>query len=369
MCKILIMAGIKKETSVNAWKFAKAMAKPMSYANTDGLGYSAITADGKLFGERWLTNGDAFAEDLPVPKLNPLDEAMFSVLADAIDGKLPELPAPRTFGEYNYYGEVDRSKAVAITLHTRMATTPKGMLNTHPFTDDDVTVSLIHNGIIRNADDLGLNYSTCDSESILIQYMKKDVKSDPNNFQEVATALEGYYACGVLTNTENGPILDVFKGNTASLYAAYIKELDIFVLSTSDTDIKNVCKDLGFTMGDAWKIMEGKFIRVNAITSKTISITPFKVGQSWKTTQHFPHNSHSSKTLTTGTGDGTGTIIDASRGNVQVYPFGRRKTNTPIPSADMHYFKQGKFSCVALTEHEVQEEIMNHERQFAGGRY
>jgi predicted glutamine amidotransferase len=358
VCKVFLIAGIKPKTAKNAWKFAEAMAKPMSQANDHGMGYAAITKDGNLFGERWLNNAEAFQ-----PRVAPedLDGKVFSTFGDAIDGTKKE---PPQLGEYNSFGDIDKERAVAITLHARFATTPRGMMNTHPFVDEGV--SLIHNGVIRNAERLNLNkISTCDSEAILRLYLDKNVKEDPNNFQAVADAMEGYYACGVLTNTETGPILDIFKGNNAFLHATFVKELDTYVLSTSEYDIKNTCKDLGFTHSEIYKINEGKFIRLNAVTHQNISITPFKVADNFTNysnySSRFPNHHTSTKTDAIGTGD-TGVFDATKEGMPKVYPLNSRR-NTEVPQHLMDYFN-GKSTVYSLTERETQEIIAYQERLF-----
>lgn len=358
MCKVLLIAGIKPETSENAWKFVEAMSRPMSAHNRDGLGYSAITADGKIFGERWLNNNEAFVDVEEIKKSREgLDEELFTELGDAVEGPKKTF----TVGEYNSFGDVKREQAVAITLHTRMATSAKGMVNTHPFVKDGV--SLIHNGIIKNPEDIGLEMSTCDSEAILQTYLQENVAADPANFQACADKLVGYYACGVLGNTGIGPTLDFFKGNHASLFSAKVKELDAFVISTNDDDIRNVCRELGYTMGEVYRIMEGRFIRLNAVTGKMHSVTKFTSGPTYvqaKTPSYNYPQTANSVTPTTSLGD-TGKV-----GMGKVYPFEKNKKNTDIHPTFMNYFR-GEARTYALSEREVQEEIMFHEREF--GRY
>lgn len=356
MCKIFLVAGVKPSTADKVWKFAETIAKPMSRANTDGLGYAAITDEGHLFAERWLNNDNAFTSK---DDSDLVSENYGSAVS-----------APSKVYEYSNHGIVEREKTVAITMHTRWATTPKGLQNVHPFILDEV--SLIHNGIIRNTNDFKL-ISTCDSEAILQSYVKQEVWSDPNKFQDAADMLKGYYACGVMFNTTAGPILDIFKANGASLYVAYVKELETFVHCTSDDDIKSVCRELGYSCGPMHTLHPNKFIRVNAATGKTISITDFKPGGEYETYNnhsysHHGVNDHSyfnrnpQHTHTPQTGSSSGTSVKnppAIIGRENVIPWDKKKSNTKVSRELMDYYRSRPMSCVKLSDREVQEEIHN----------
>lgn len=360
MCKIFLVAGIKPTTAEKIWRFTQAIGKPMSKQNTDGLGYGAITSDGKLFGERWLSNDHAFKtqNESDVTDLN---------YEGAVDIK------KETF-ESNSYGEVDRMKAVAITMHTRWATTPKGMMNTHPFVLDDV--SLIHNGVIRNYEEFKLK-STCDSEAILHAYVQNKVWETPDNFQAAADMLRGYYACGVLVNTDQGPYLDIFKAHHASLYVTYIQQLETWVHCTSDDDIKATCKEFDYNHGPMYSILPSKFIRVNAITGKTISIIGFTPSVDYAHTQWNGYNhpsqyrtSQDGKSGQTAITEGTTKLLGTKTEEVNrnnILPYGKKKENTNCSPGLWEYFKSGKATCTALSDREIQEEIMNTERTM--GRY
>jgi len=98
----MIIPHVNNETRDNAIKFTEAMAKVMSEdkSHQDGLGYAAI------------------------------DSHQFN---------------------YNKFGDVRLDDMSAITLHTRLATSGKGLLNCHPFIENDTSV--IHNGMISKAFD------------------------------------------------------------------------------------------------------------------------------------------------------------------------------------------------------------------------
>jgi predicted glutamine amidotransferase len=341
MCKVFMVAGVKPSTVEKVWKFTQAIAKPMSKFNSDGIGYAAITADGKLFGERWLNNNHMFKK-----QDDGNDKMLVDMFGDAIEGKTDAF-------EYSSFGEVDHSKMVALTLHTRMATSPKGLLNTHPFVYDNT--SLIHNGVIRNTEDFNFTLSTCDSEAILISYLKQEVKKDPANFDKAAKMLRGYYACGVLTNTEEGPILDIFKSG-ARLHIAYVKELETWVASTDDDDIKNTCKDLNYSMGNLFTVLNGKLIRVNAVTGKEKSITKFEMSSENYYSGNYSSGNHY-------------TPSKNPPNSANVLPWGKRRSNTQISEHMMDYFRSGVRSCTRLSDRDIQEQIMEQERLYGESRW
>lgn len=266
MCKVMIMAGIKPETREAAWSFIKEMAKEITPGNVDGLGYAAMSETGELFGERWHHNSEAFTvRETAVPVL-PFEQRLLSTYKGAIKRRLS--PA-----KYNKFGSVCEN-ITAITLHSRMATSGKEFVNTHPFVVGET--SLIHNGVIRNASSLEMKQSTCDSETILNLYVKHKVFNQPEAIQRVAKKLLGYYACGVFSNSKKqGRILDIFKCDSANLAAAYVKELGTVVFSTRVDDIKSVCARLGFTVEHEFLFASETLLRLDALTGEVLQSVKF----------------------------------------------------------------------------------------------
>lgn len=257
MCKVFVAAGINDTNRDKMMALVREMAKEMSTGNRDGCGYAAIDMEGKLFGERWLENSQAFTN---------VNEAL--QFGDAVEG----------IGEYNKFGDVSLGKMAAITLHTRMATSAKGMANTHPFVYEEDDTSLIHNGIIDNDKDFKLKVSTCDSEALLQAYLQNEVNKSPPMVSEMAKMVYGYYAAGVFSRDADGNrILDVFKGGYASLIVAYIYELDTYVFTTSEPDLTSACRKLNLTPGKAYTVKEGHLLRFDPFTSKVIVRDQFVV--------------------------------------------------------------------------------------------
>ena len=284
MCKVLMINGIKKTKMKETIDFIKLMGKEMSWSNKDGLGYAAVDSSGNLFGERWLYNETAFTTTAPVKAVPKADKRIIETFPGLIedlkkeDEKLPF--------EYNSFGTVNLEDMLAITLHTRMATSEKGIKNCHPFVNGGV--SLIHNGVINNCEEIGMPTSSCDSEAILTSYVENNVMANFENVHAVAKDLKGYYVAGLLSYDENNiVVMDILKGNNDNLNLCYITELETFVFTTSETDVKDVCKKLGFTMESANSVKGDMAVRVDVATGQLIDMIKLKTNVS-----HYGANTH-----------------------------------------------------------------------------
>lgn len=265
MCKIMAIAGITEKTKGHAWEWAYASAPfMMEMGNRDGFGYACQTEDGNLYGERWLNPEDVFKGGTELSAAEQEVQAMFL-------GALESHAA-----NYNSFGDEFRDKSpVSMMLHSRLATTPKGLSNTHPFIRDNI--ALIHNGQIRNLSELELRTSTCDSEAILNNYIDNDVQKHPKNIEELSRDLLGYYGCAVMGNDADGPYVDVFKDTGAQLCVARIKELDTLVFCTTASVIADTAKKLNWTVEYYLAVRPGYLMRLDSATGLVRSITPFDV--------------------------------------------------------------------------------------------
>lgn len=309
MCKVFIMSGIKPETNTKAVALMKAIAPLMSTANRDGLGYAAIDGQGNLFGERWFKNDTAFK----VVEDNVSDYELINALGSAVTVEDSGNTIIKD-DEYNSFGRVDLTKMVAVTLHTRWATSAKGFQNTHPFVDTNMDTSLIHNGVIRNDSEFDLKLSSCDSESILISYLRNQVNIDTESVQSMANELIGYYACGVFSRDGNGArILDMFKANGASLSGVFINELGIYVYSTSAKDIKDAAEKVGLTTGLTFTLNAGHLLRFDPITGTLIKKEAFAEGKEWTHTSNYSGSNYKSDYYWRGRGGNVeSNVVDAT---------------------------------------------------------
>jgi hypothetical protein len=268
MCKVVIIPAIKQPAKTA--KFIETIAKEISVGNTDGLGYAAVTDKGDLYGERWLVNSTAFHNRIPDMY------KMFSGLSTSnVSGDVPD--------NYNSFGVVGKSleDAKAITLHTRYATSSKGFQNTHPFVDGDT--SLIHNGIISNTEDFNFKLSSCDSEAILISYLKHDMNKDLSKAVDVAKDLTGYYVAALFSRDAAGNrVLDIMKGNNESFNCVWVNELETYVFASSEKDIQSACKELGYTYLPAIKFKDGLAMRLCPFTGELLGSVEFTPGARYK---------------------------------------------------------------------------------------
>lgn len=239
--------------------------------DNDGLGYSALDKEGKLFGERWLNNRDAFEERFKV-----LDQE--SDLVKGFGGmvKLKEESKYNSFG----IGMAGLEELTAITLHTRNATSERGFKNTHPFVSGQT--SIIHNGTIRNAKNLKLEMSTCDSESLLHVYLHHKVNEDLTQLDVALQRVVGTYAFAVFgLDGEGKRILDVVKDDRQDLTMAFVKELNTYVLTTSYDQLVTACKSIGFTIIGVYSVTEKMAARINPITGECLQTTTINPRPSW----------------------------------------------------------------------------------------
>ncbi len=275
MCKVFMISGIKKDKQILAKKLVFEMSKIISRSETDGIGYAAITKTGKVYGEKWLKNEDAFIVK-ENPPINPIVDYMRTYFGET--AKFIKEPVQDEI--YCQFGDnSDIENTVAVILHARKATFgSKSVVNTHPFyflapPNADLGVvdtALIHNGSIYNHEHLKKVMSTCDSEVILHEYLDFQMNYNPWAMPELARKLAGEYAVGVLTSVpyDDGtimPVLDIFKSNK-DLCAMYVPELETVVFGTSEYNLEEGVKSAGMTPTIVMSINNGFLMRFNAIT-------------------------------------------------------------------------------------------------------
>lgn len=253
----MAIAGIKKDKEKILWEFLMKASPFMSANDKDGIGYAAIGPKG-IWGERWRYPGMAWLKESRKP-FTRRDAELQSKFGGNLEADI----------QYSAFGTGGAGQGnTAVIYHSRFATCDKTMDNVHPFVRDNV--AMIHNGVIRNAEELQMLKSTCDSETILNEYCDFDVTNDPDKIQEMAKKLRGYYGCAFLTMDKNNKsYLDIFR-HSAWIYASYVEQLGTVVYCTSDDIIKNACKEMKFNYGHMFKLKEDMFIRIDAVTGVPI---------------------------------------------------------------------------------------------------
>lgn len=287
MCQISALAGIKKGNLAKVEKLVKALAIEMSKSEKDGLGYAAITKDGQIYGEKWLNNDDAF-KVTENPEIDPLIEKMEEVFGAGAKFKTEPIKEDiyTAFGDHGL-----KNHTVAVILHSRKATQgEKSLDNVHPFViQNDASepeTALIHNGTINNHEQLTKTMSTCDSETILHEYMKESLYYNPWGIETVAKRLRGEYAVAVLSSidvskTETKPILDIFKSNK-DLYVGYVPEIETLVFCTSEWTLERAVKEAEMTVKYIMKLEDGFYWRFDATTGERCEdMIKFELSNKW----------------------------------------------------------------------------------------
>lgn len=264
MCRLAIMPFIPAGKEKESWELAQALSPYLTEKNQDGFGYMALGTNG-LFGERWLDTEDAWTIPPAIPaKLKGLE----SILIDRR-------------ATYNSFGRITR-RVYSMALHARMATCGYGLANVHPFISKNARIGVVHNGMITNADLIGLGASTCDSESIVTGYIKYDIADSLPSLRRLVDDMEGWYAVAAFSQDKaNAWHLDVFRDARAALHAAYIPEADLTVLVTDPDHILGACDDLGWKAPTTIAVKNNVAIRFNpmtGVTQSTIKIEPNVLG-------------------------------------------------------------------------------------------
>lgn len=258
MCKVFSMVGINDQNRKQAIQILKAVKRPMCAIEKDGFGYAAITKDGNIFGEKWLSVDSAFMDNSSYT-LGESERFMFENYDDFLFYE----------EKYQSIGEIDLDNAVTIIAHSRMATTgAKTIQNVHPFFYDNT--AFIHNGMVYNHKQLKKKISENDSETLLHQYIDFEIKDNPDNIEFALSEVDAYFACMALSNNEkDGPILDIFK-TEAFLHMFYLPDLKILCFTTKPETILAEIHKLKIRFTKPFEVLDDSFLRINPITAKPI---------------------------------------------------------------------------------------------------
>lgn len=272
MCKILVIPSVHKSKSAEAYSLLKASRPFLTATDSDGFGYAAV-ANNQMFGENWLDPSDAF-ENKGTDVTEIMDKQLLQRYGSMVDKTLK-------LSRYRHYGTQTASLAVkeatAFLAHARYSTCAKNIQNTHPFYRGNT--ALIHNGVIENSYQLTNITSTCDSETILNEYIDSKVRQAPMRIQDVASRLEGWYAVAILTQTQGRWVVDIFKESQSSLICGFVKELDATVFCTTESILKGAVKAVKMTLSSVFKVKAGIMVRTDVESGKVTANIPFTPNQ------------------------------------------------------------------------------------------
>jgi len=257
-----MVPSITSETRTKSMELIAKMSDIMTRdkSHRDGTGYAAIDSEGRLFGERWLKFDDAF-------KSRQEHSDKDGQTIGKYQGFLKKEKV------YNSFGEVNLDDIRSITLHTRLATSSKGIVNCHPFVENDTSV--IHNGIIYNSALMRQGYSTCDSEAVLTSYNDNNVGSDFELFTKVGASLTGYYALGIYSRDFKGRrTLDIVRSMSADLIAAQIEGVGL-VFTSLQSQLASACLELKITIESIYEVERGAIVRIDPLTGEVSGTQDF----------------------------------------------------------------------------------------------
>lgn len=255
MCKILAMAGIRKDLSQLAWDFVSYASNEMTKEDRDGFGYAALTPGRDLFGEKWTDVEKRFLPNSFIDEPGVYKTPFFDAVTP------PE--------DYVRFG-VKETRISAIIAHSRLATCGRELENVHPFVRNGI--ALVHNGIIFNTLEHEKVVSSCDSESLLTLYLQEDVRNAPAKIQAVSNELVGSYAAAVLHSDG----LDVFRNSMAELVVAWVEELKTWVFATTKEILEAGAHGISSTLGPVLRINPGHLLRLHPLTGKVVAHERFE---------------------------------------------------------------------------------------------
>lgn len=190
------------------------------------------------------------------------------------------------FAEASRIGPAVIDKPVsALLLHSRYATSAKGLRNNHPHCDTldptrAIEAGIVHNGVLETPEG-ALRNTLCDSEQIVWAYDETGAVRDASQTPSMVRALgAGYFAIGAVLRQASGKYLvDIVRDDQASLSALYVSELDAVVFATAPSNVIRACKRLHWKRPIVADVRENVFFRTDPITGRVVAsgtVTPNK---------------------------------------------------------------------------------------------
>lgn len=219
MCKIAVFTNVK---NLNLKEKINSIGNTLLKLEDDGFGY-ALQGEQGVFGEKCVAKTFASRlwakETVKLPIVKPTYEKF---------GTISQLTGPGIF-------------------HGRTSTNVKGLLNCHPMQRDGW--NLIHNGVVG---DIGPEYEKTtqnDSEDVLFRLIE--------GIDSVEKHLEGYYAFAAIDPHGR---LHVARDAMASLFIAWSKVYESYVIATTAELLKSLNRTLKAKLGPIDEIYQDKYM-------------------------------------------------------------------------------------------------------------
>jgi hypothetical protein len=165
-------------------------------------------------------------------------------------------------------------------MHGRTATNGNFIENTHPFYSVNGD-AFVHNGIIHNTNDWDFTLdSDNDSEILANMFWKFGIDFVGEN-------TDGYYA---FMNIDKDGVMHIVKDNRANLHMAYIKEIESYIVATTDCMIELLCKMMDWEQSTICVINDCCYIQIkgNEVLSwKTFEKAKSTTVMSYRQSQAF----------------------------------------------------------------------------------
>lgn len=206
MCKIVLLTNASK---VNVKRTSEIIGNILLETERDGFGYAVQGKDG-VFGEKTIAKSFQSRLGMRLKTPNSIIKAYYS-----------------SFGKQS-------APIGPMILHGRISTNEPGLINTHPMIIDNNY--LVHNGVVTDHGPSYVKQTSNDSEDVLRRFL--------NGTNEVEKYLSGYYAFGCIDSNKQ---LHVVRDNIATLFVAWINEIESFMFATTPDLIDDVCDDMQWT--------------------------------------------------------------------------------------------------------------------------
>jgi hypothetical protein len=218
MCKIAAI--VDASNIVLNQKVISAFQRAVTKTDQHGFGWSVSGSVGtkvKLYGER--TSAPDRFKPLMKPKKRPngLVEAWHDSFGDS-----KALLSP-----------------LSAMFHGRFSTNTRSLSNTHPFVSDDLSLSLIHNGVVTDAEGAvpETELRTDNDSEILLRLWEKGGVAD------IERNVGGYYAISALNTAGE---LHIVRDDQARLHISWVRTIKSWVIATTPEIIESACKELGW---------------------------------------------------------------------------------------------------------------------------
>jgi predicted glutamine amidotransferase len=229
VCKLFALTNVSN-VKVNK-RLLKVINETITETDRHGFGYAVLGQSGKLGGER----------SMEPSRFNPLLESR---------GKLHAHRLPFVEKTSNTFGKLDLDKGKALIAHGRFSTNVHSLENTHPFYNGKI--ALAHNGVVQDSTNgvKALLKTTCDSEILLRYWETQGINGIVNN-------VTGYYAMLILDRVGK---LHVIRDSIANLYITYVKDIDSYMIATTDEILETIADKMKWDIENIEAIKDNQHI-------------------------------------------------------------------------------------------------------------